>query len=90
MGIQQAGCRRAGKVIINMVGMHPTSEALTDVSQDRDGTPAVGSVKIAAGVTPGHVHNLSPRCRDAVPAEGFNPLSFRSGAVLPRLARQGA
>jgi hypothetical protein len=30
---------------------------LADVSQDRDGAPAVGSAEIAAGVTPGH-----PRC----------------------------
>jgi hypothetical protein len=34
--------------------MHPLSEAWTNVSQDRDGAPAVPSVKIAAGVTPGH------------------------------------
>jgi hypothetical protein len=27
---------------------------LADVSQDRDGAPAVGSAEIAAGVTPGH------------------------------------
>lgn len=33
----------------------PTSD-LTDPSQDCDGPPAVGSVQIAASVTPGHPH----------------------------------
>jgi hypothetical protein len=32
---------------------------LADIGQGRHGVPAVGSVKIAAGVTPGHPHDLS-------------------------------
>ena len=32
---------------------------MADVSQGRYGAPAVGSVEIAAGVTPGHPHDTS-------------------------------
>jgi hypothetical protein len=38
---------------------------LADVSQDRDGAPAVGSAEIAAGVTPGHPRGWLNSTEDA-------------------------
>ena len=49
-------CRRSGKVPIDPLGMRPTSEARPMSARVATARQAVGSVKIAAGVTPGHPH----------------------------------
>jgi hypothetical protein len=47
-----------GEAIFEL-GMRPTSEAWPMSARGRHGAPAVGSVKIAAGVTSGHPHNFA-------------------------------
>jgi 8-hydroxy-5-deazaflavin:NADPH oxidoreductase len=55
---------------------------LADVSQDRCGAPAVGSVKIAAGVTPGHPHDAS---RERISSnEDWHHWCWQIGGTLTR------